>query len=193
MGFGLGATLALSPLVWAPLVWAEGPPAAEPAPASPPGALMPQQSFAPLVKRVLPAVVNISVTEKPAANVLSEQLPEAFRGAPLEDFMRRFFDERGGGQFGPHPFSEGPNEEGGVKRIALGSGFITDPSGLIVTNNHVVGEAAKVEIILQDGTKYPARVVGRDPRTDLAVLRIDRKSTRLNSSHHTTSRMPSSA
>jgi serine protease Do len=174
MGFGLGATLALSPLVWAPLGWAQSPPAAEPAPASPPAAaLQPQQSFAPLVKQVLPAVVNISVTEKPASKILSEQLPEAFRGAPLDDFLRRFFDEHGGGgQFGPRPFSEGPGEEGGVKRIALGSGFITDPSGLIVTNNHVVGEAAKVEIILQDGTKYPARVVGRDPRTDLAVLRI---------------------
>jgi serine protease Do len=166
VGFGLGATLALSPLVWA-----ESPPAAELAPTAPPTAV-PQQSFAPLVKRVLPAVVNISVTEKTAANVLSEQLPEAFRGAPLEDFLRRFFDERGGGQSGQNPFSEGPGEERGVKRIALGSGFITDPSGLIVTNNHVVGESAKVEIILQDGTKYPARIVGRDPRTDLAVLRI---------------------
>jgi serine protease Do len=166
MGFGLGATLALSPLVSA-----QSPPAAEAVPASPPAAV-PQQSFAPLVKRVLPAVVNISVTEKSASNVLSEQLPEAFRGAPLEDFMRRFFDEHGSGQFGPRPFSEGPGEEQGVKRIALGSGFITDPSGLIVTNNHVVGESAKVEIILQDGTKYPARIVGRDPRTDLAVLRI---------------------
>jgi serine protease Do len=175
VGFGLGAILALPPLAWAPLAWApsgwtQSPPAAsEPAPAA---AVLPQQSFAPLVKRVLPAVVNISVTEKPAANVLSEQLPEAFRGAPLDDFLRRFFDERGGGQFGPRPFSERPDEEGGAKRIALGSGFIIDPSGLIVTNNHVVGEAAKVEIILQDGTKYPARVVGRDTRTDLAVLRI---------------------
>jgi serine protease Do len=166
MGFGLGATLALSPLVSA-----QSPPAAGLAPTAPPAAV-PQQSFAPLVKRVLPAVVNISVTEKAASNVLSEQLPEAFRGAPLEDFMRRFFDEHGGGQSGQNPFSEGPGEERGVKRIALGSGFITDPSGLIVTNNHVVGESAKVEIILQDGTKYPARVVGRDPRTDLAVLKI---------------------
>ncbi len=60
------------------------------------------------------------------------------------------------------PFSEGPGEEGGVKRIALGSGFIVDPSGFIVTNNHVVGEAAKVEIILQDNTKYPAQY--RRPR-----------------------------
>ena len=169
IGFGLGATLALSPLVWA-----QNPPAAgEPASASPPAAgMLPQQSFAPLVKRVLPAVVNISVTEKAGANVASDQLPEGFRGAPFDEFLRRFFDQHGGGQLGPRPFSEGPGEEGGVKRIALGSGFIIDPSGIIVTNNHVVGEAAKVEITLQDNTKYPAHIVGRDPRTDLAVLKI---------------------
>src|SRR6202162_1571518 len=71
---------------------------------------------------------------------------------------------RGGARLGPRVFSEGPGEEGGVKRIALGSGFIIDPAGLIVTNNHVVGEAGKVEIILQDNTKYPAQIVGRDPQ-----------------------------
>jgi serine protease Do len=161
LGFGLGATLALSPLVWA-----ENPPAT-------PAPVLPQQSFAPLVKRVSPAVVNISVTEKTGATAGSNQLPEAFRGTPFEDFLRRFFEERGGsGRFGPGPFSEGPNEEGGVKRIALGSGFIVDASGLVVTNNHVVGEAAKVEVILQDNTKYQAKIIGRDPHTDLAVLRI---------------------
>jgi len=59
-----------------------------------------------------------------------------------------------------------------MKRIALGSGFIVDPAGYIVTNNHVAGEAAKVEVILQDNSKYTARLVGRDPRTDIAVLKI---------------------
>src|SRR5207253_5850244 len=96
---------------------------------------------------------------------------ESFRGTPFEDYLRRFFDERRGGQSGPRRFPEGP-DEGGAKRIALGSGFIIDPSGLIVTNNHVVGEAAKVEIILQDNSKYPASVVGRDDRTDIALLKI---------------------
>ena len=162
LGFGLGAALAVSPLVWA-----------ENAPASPPASVLPQQSFAPLVKRVLPAVVNISVTEKTGTNVASDQLPDALRGTPFEDFLRRFFDEHGGsGRLGPGPFAEGPDDESGVKRIALGSGFIVDPSGLIVTNNHVVGEAAKVQIILQDNTKYPAKIIGRDPHTDLAVLKI---------------------
>src|SRR6266481_4359836 len=126
LGFGLGAGLALSPLVWA-----QNPPAsgeAAPAPAAPAAGLLPQQSFAPLVKRVLPAVVNISVTEKTAANAASEQLPEAFRGTPFEDYLRRFFDQHGGDQPGPHRFFEGTGEEGGANRIALGSGFIIDSS-----------------------------------------------------------------
>ncbi len=85
--------------------------------------------------------------------------------------MRRFFEERRG-EGGASPFRGNPHEESGSKRIALGSGFIIDSSGTIVTNNHVVGEAAKVEVTLQDNSKYTAQIVGRDPRTDLAVLKI---------------------
>jgi serine protease Do len=160
LGLGLGASLALSPLVWA-----ENPPASQPAAS----AVIPQQSFAPLVKRVLPAVVNISVTEKGGGTAMADRLPESFRGSPFEDFLRRFFDEHGRL---PGPFSEEPDEPGGIKRIALGSGFIIDPSGLIVTNAHVVGEAARVEVVLQDNSKFPARILGRDKRTDIAVLKI---------------------
>jgi len=169
VGFGLGATLALSPVVRAQTAPATGAAAASAAQAAP---LRPQQSFAPLVKRVLPAVVNISVTEKSGAQMMSDQLPQTFQGTPFDDFLRRFFNQHGGDHQAPGPFSENPGEEGNAKQIALGSGFIIDPSGYIVTNNHVVGDAAKVQVILQDGTKYPARIVGRDPRTDLAVLKI---------------------
>src|SRR5205814_6687140 len=175
LGFGLGATLAMSPLVWA-----QTPPADNSASAAQTLAV-PQQSFAPLVKKVLPAVVNISVTEKPGSEQTSAQMPEDFRGgAPFDDFLRRFFDQHGGsdqhggqGQQMPRPFGGGPNEEGsGPGRIALGSGFIIDPSGTVVTNNHVVGEAAKVEVTLQDNSKYTAQIVGRDSKTDIAVLKI---------------------
>jgi serine protease Do len=172
IGFGLGAALALPSLAWAPLVWAQNPPAATGPDTSRSEAMLPRQSFAPLVKRVLPAVVNISVTEKSAGNALSDKLPDSFRGSPFEDYLKRFFDEHGSGRFGRGPLSEAPDEEQGMKRIALGSGFIIDPSGIIVTNNHVVGEAAKAEIILQDNSKYPATIIGRDPRTDIAVLKI---------------------
>ena len=176
LGFGLGATLALSPLVWA-----QNPDSSTSNPTTTtPSVAIPQQSFAPLVKRVLPAVVNISVTGKSDAEQMSGQSPEEFGGAPFDDFLRRFFDQHGGGQGQqmPHPFGGSPfggnrgDEGGGAKRIALGSGFIIDASGTIVTNNHVIGEAAKVEVTLQDNSKYTARIVGRDKRTDIAVLKI---------------------
>ena len=175
LGFGLGATLALSPLVWA-----QNPPANNSTtPTTTPSVAIPQQSFAPLVKRVLPAVVNISVTGKSDAEQTSGQSPEEFGGAPFDDFLRRFFDQHGGQdqpmprRFGGGPFGDNRGDGGtGAKRIALGSGFIIDASGTIVTNNHVVGEAAKVEVTLQDNSKYTARIVGRDQRTDIAVLKI---------------------
>ena len=168
--FGLGATLAL-----APMVWAESPAPATTAPSqtmTAPVALIQQQSFAPLVKKVLPAVVNISVTEKTSADQMSEQQEQPFQGfpnSPFDQMLRRFFDQQNQGGEG-HMFPQAPG--GQARRIALGSGFIIDPSGYIVTNNHVVGDAAKVQVILQDKTKYTARIVGRDPKTDLAVLKI---------------------
>jgi serine protease Do len=168
--FGLGATLAL-----APMVWAENPtqvPPAAPQTMTSPVALIQQESFAPLVKKVLPAVVNISVTQKAGADQMSEEQDQPFQGfpnSPFDEMLRRFFDQQNPGG-GGHLFPQMPNGE--ARRIALGSGFIVDPSGYVVTNNHVVGDAAKVQVILQDKTKYTARIVGRDPKTDLAVLKI---------------------
>ncbi|MBV9859418.1 MAG: DegQ family serine endoprotease [Alphaproteobacteria bacterium] len=173
LGFGVGASLALSPYVWA-----ESPPTPNGAvPLAPqtmtsPTALMQQQSFAPLVKRVLPAVVNISVTQKARSDEVAEDSPQEFRGAPFDEFLRRFFEQHEGGMESPHNGLPGAPDEGGGHRIALGSGFIVDPSGYVVTNNHVIGEAGKVEVILQDDSRYTATIVGRDQRTDLAVLKI---------------------
>ena len=178
IGFGLGATLALSPFVWA-----ENPPIAnnpsQVAPAAPqtltsPVALIQQQSFAPLVKQVSPAVVNISVSQKADASAMVEE-PEiapspGFPNSPFDEFLRRFFEQQGpGGQ--RHLFPQVP--DGQARRIALGSGFIVDPSGYVVTNSHVIGDAAKVEVTLQDSSKYTAKIIGRDPKTDLAVLKIN--------------------
>jgi serine protease Do len=178
IGFGLGATLALSPFVWAenpPIT--DNPPKVTPAvpqTLTSPVALIQQQSFAPLVKKVSPAVVNISVSQKAEADETVEE-PEmapspGFPNSPFDEFLRRFFEQQGqGGQ--RHLFPQSPN--GQAKRIALGSGFIVDPSGYVVTNSHVVGDATKVEVTLQDDSKYPAKIVGRDPKTDLAVLKIN--------------------
>src|SRR5271167_3883206 len=171
--FGLGATLALTPMVWA-----ENPTTASPAAPqtmTSPVALIQQQSFAPLVKKVLPAVVNISVTQKAGADQMADEEDQGapsqgFPNSPFDEMLRRFFDQQNPGGGGGHQVPQMP--EGQPQRIALGSGFIVDPSGYVVTNNHVVGNAGKVQVILQDKTKYTAKIVGRDPKTDLAVLKI---------------------
>jgi serine protease Do len=137
-------------------------------------------SFAPMVKRVLPAVVNISVAMKntPVAddedNDQDQGAPDqgqqpfpSVPGSPFDQFLRKFFEQQGRG---PMPM---PPQTG--EHVALGSGFIIDPQGYVVTNNHVVQNAGKVTVILQDGTKHPAKVVGRDGKTDLALLKIDAK------------------
>jgi serine protease Do len=179
IGFGLGATLALSPFVWA-----ENPPAVGSSPQATqttpqtmtsPIALAQHQSLAPLVKKVSPAVVNISVSRRADAALTSEE-PElapspGFPSSPFDQFLRRFFEQQspGGGQ--RHLFPQVPGNA--AQRIALGSGFIIDPSGYVVTNSHVIGDAGKVEVTLQDNSKYTAKIIGRDPKTDIALLKIE--------------------
>jgi serine protease Do len=111
-------------------------------------------SFSPLVKRVLPAVVNIAVTETIAGNDIANALPPALRGTPFErEFRNRYGKRR-------------------EQLEGAGSGFIIDASGVIVTNNHVVGHADKIVVSLNDGTELPATVVGTDELTDIAVIKV---------------------
>jgi serine protease Do len=121
------------------------------------GAAETMPSFAPLVDQVKGAVVNISTTElqKNASfeGDQDQQLPPGFG-----EFFRRF------GQ--GHMMRSGP-----VK--ALGSGFIIDPSGYVVTNNHVVDNGSDIKVTLQDGTTLNAKVVGKDAVADLAVLKVE--------------------
>jgi len=133
---------------------------ADQAPATPPITVSPsaeQHGFAQLVAKVKPAVVNIATTETQTQTQGPDlsQLPPEFR---------QFFQ-----QFGGHQFRNQENQE----VHALGSGFIVDPAGYIVTNNHVVDHAHKITVTTNDGTNYPAKVVGRDSKTDVAVLKID--------------------
>jgi len=91
--------------------------------------------------------------------------------SPFDEFLRKFFEQQGHGFHGM-PMRPGPHAE---QRVALGSGFIIDPAGYIVTNNHVVDHADKVTVIFQDDSRHPAKVIGRDPKTDLALIKIDAK------------------
>lgn len=125
-----------------------------------------QPGFAPLVTKVKAAVVQISTISRLASdgdgtqNQQLQQMPE-FPG-PFGDMLRQYFGQ-GRGKF------EMPK----LEQHALGSGFIIDPSGYIVTNNHVVDGAHEVSVTLTDGNKYKAKVVGRDSKTDLALVKID--------------------
>jgi len=113
-------------------------------------------SFADLAAKLLPTVVNISTSQtlKAPPQGAMPQLPP---GSPLEDLFKNFL--------GPKP-----NTPRHV--TSLGSGFIIDPSGYIVTNNHVIEDSDQITVSLQDGTQLPAKVVGRDVKTDLALLKV---------------------
>ncbi len=115
-------------------------------------------SYAPIVKKVAPSVVNIYSTRK----VKVQPFNAPFMDDPM---LRRFFGDRFG-QGGPST----RNVQG------LGSGVIVSEEGYILTNNHVIEGADEIEVVLSDGrTKHPAKVIGRDPQTDVAVIKVDGK------------------
>jgi serine protease Do len=121
----------------------------------------PSDGFADLVERLSPAVVNISTTSRvaisPMDNFFGEGIPPEFNQL-LQNFL--------GGRL-PHPKREQSQE---VK--SLGSGFVIDPEGYIVTNHHVVKNAEKIEINFPDGSNYKAKIIGSDAKTDLALVKI---------------------
>ncbi len=129
------------------------------------GAAPAPESFSGLAKTVAPAVVNIAAAHKnggPAADV--PDMPFSFPpGSPFEKFFKEFQDRagRGGGQ------QHAPGA------TALGSGFIVDPEGYVVTNNHVIDGASTITVRLDDDKQYPAKLIGTDPDTDLALLKIE--------------------
>jgi serine protease Do len=125
--------------------------------------------FAQLAARLVGVVVNISTTQVTAAPV-AKGAPEAqvpSPGTPLDEFFRDFFSEKGapGGPNSPSPRS-----------ASLGSGFIIDASGIVVTNNHVIANAEQITVTLSDDTTLQAEVIGRDGVTDLALLKVEPKT-----------------
>ncbi len=124
-------------------------------------------SFADLAAKLLPAVVNISTTQtvKPnSGHEVGPDVPNFPPGSPFEEFFKDFFNHNRGGRGTPDALPR--------RATSLGSGFIVDPSGLIVTNNHVIADADEITVTVSDNTDYKAEVVGRDTKVDLAVLRI---------------------
>ncbi|MEP9377903.1 DegQ family serine endoprotease [Aquabacter sp. CN5-332] len=117
---------------------------------------------------VMDAVVNISTSQNVAASrsVPTPQLPP---GSPFEDFFDDFFKRR---QQQPDGDGDNGNSQRSRRVSSLGSGFVIDPTGLIVTNNHVIADADEIYANFNDGSKLKAELVGRDTKTDLALLRV---------------------
>jgi len=117
------------------------------------------ESFADLAEKVTPAVVNISATQVVEDKKVTAPKPPP--GSQLDDMFEEFLKRHR------------QNGENHARRSSsLGSGFVIDPSGVIVTNNHVIDGANEVEVIFTDGTKLKAEVVGKDSKVDIAVLRV---------------------
>ena len=130
------------------------------------------ESLADLADQVSDAVVNISaatmVTDKRAQN-----MPNLPQGTPFDDLFEEFFKRRkqggNGGNGGGGDNDEGPRQR---RSSSLGSGFVVDASGIIITNNHVIADANEITVIFTDGQKLKAEIIGKDAKVDVAVLRV---------------------
>lgn len=121
-------------------------------------------SFAELAERLLPSVVNISTTQvQKKSEKGGPQVPRFPEGSPFQDFFKEFFDRQ-------------QRDTPQRRATSLGSGFVISDNGYVVTNNHVIAEADEITVTLHDDTKLEAKLIGRDPKTDLALLKVEPKS-----------------
>lgn len=146
IGAGCGAVMALGLLAPLPVL-ARGP-----------------DSLADLAESVSDAVVNISASQM-VDDKRAQQMPNLPQGTPFDDLFEEFFKHR-----------QGQNGDGNSLRqrrsSSLGSGFVIDASGIIITNNHVIADANDITVIFTDGQKLKAEILGKDPKVDVAVLRV---------------------
>jgi serine protease Do len=130
--------------------------------AEPSGIIAPAGSFAPIVDADKPAVVTITTTMK------ATDTGADFGNSPMDEQFRQFFENQGI----PFPHQQTPQHRPSQRAMALGSGFIVSPDGIIVTNNHVIQNATDIKVTLDDGTELPAKLLGADAKSDLAVLKV---------------------
>ncbi|NTE34910.1 Do family serine endopeptidase [Agrobacterium tumefaciens] len=120
------------------------------------------ESVADLAEPLLDAVVNISTSQNVKTEGKGPVPPRLPEGSPFQEFFKDYFDS--------------PKPEGGEKVSSLGSGFVIDPAGYVVTNNHVIEGADAIEVIFPNGSKLKATLVGTDTKTDLSVLKVEPKT-----------------
>ena len=123
------------------------------------------QGFADLVEELVPSVVSIASTT--IIKQQSQPMPRFPEGSPFDEFFKEYFD------------NEQRNSPSARPMVGLGSGFIVDKSGIIVTNNHVIEGADEITVIMHDQKEFKAELLGRDPKADLAVLKINPKDADL--------------
>lgn len=166
---GIGAIVALGgPMGYTHLsrAWMSSARAADPNPQQQPA------GFADLVAKVKPSVISVRVQMDETSNASDlssneEDNPPPTQGSPLEKFFQQYgFNEAPGGSSQRHQTI-----------IGAGSGFFISPDGYAVTNNHVVDHAQSVQVTTDDGTTYKAKVIGTDPKTDIALIKVDGKSS----------------
>jgi serine protease Do len=121
------------------------------------------ESFADLAERLQDAVVNISTSQRVTGS-RGIPVPQVPDGSPFQEFFEDFFNR-----------NQGEDGQRSRKVQSLGSGFVVDPSGIIITNNHVIADADEITANFADGTQLQAKVIGRDTKTDLAVLKVEPK------------------
>ncbi len=134
--------------------------------------------FADLAATLAPAVVNISsqqTIQAKADRPVGPDVPQFPPGSPFEQFFKDFMQRHGGSGGGGGGDNGGDDDQGDQPRhgTALGSGFIIDPAGYIVTNNHVIDGADEITVTLHDGTSLKAKLIGHDERTDVALLKVE--------------------
>jgi serine protease Do len=134
-----------------------------------PAAAQGPASVADLAERLTGAVVNISTTQKVSVAQRNFQVPELPEGSPFKDFFKDLLPENRNGRNGGKQRSRKTN--------SLGSGFVIDAKGIIITNNHVIADADEIKVIFSDGEKLEAKIIGRDSKTDLAVLKVEPKKS----------------
>jgi len=135
---------------------------------APPAQARGPDNIADVAEKVINAVVNISTSQSVEGRNSATPQPLLPPGSPFEEFFDEFFKNRRGQQG-----DNNQNRPNGPRRVnSLGSGFIIDPSGIVVTNNHVIADADEVTVILNDGARLKAEILGRDTKVDLALLRV---------------------
>jgi serine protease Do len=122
----------------------------------------PPTTFADVVERITPAVVNIATSKSVRRGEATPDFPfpQPPPGSPFEDFFREFFDH------------DRAPEDAPRRAASLGSGFVVDPAGFVVTNNHVIAEADEISVVFNDDSSYEAELIGHDTKTDIALLKI---------------------